>query len=83
MITKETKKAGKIAEVAFLSKIMNSENLKSVKLLDFYDMWVETFKKDKVSARRLQKIAITMKNLESFFGESQTLRSVTKIKDQQ
>ena len=53
MITKETKKACKIAEVAFLSKIMNSENLKSVKLLDFYDMWVETFKKDKVSARRL------------------------------
>lgn len=31
----------------------------------------------------MQKFAITRKNLESFFGESQTLRGVTKIKYQQ
>ena len=34
---------------------MRGENTEAIKLLDFYDIWVDTFKKNKVSAGRMQK----------------------------
>ncbi|EOH86747.1 tyrosine-type recombinase/integrase [Enterococcus pallens] len=79
MITKSTKKDLNEAYIDFQSKIMKGEVLHDIKLLDFYDTWVDTFKKGKVSAGRMQKINITRKNLEAFFGEKQTLRGVTKL----
>ncbi|WP_241694185.1 tyrosine-type recombinase/integrase [Enterococcus faecalis] len=83
MITRSTKKACRDAETEFKSKIMRGENTEAIKLLDFYDIWVDTFKKNKVSAGRMQKIALTRKNLNDFFGDKQLLKGVTKVKYQQ
>lgn len=82
-ITKPTKKACRDFETEFKSKIMRGENTEAIKLLDFYDIWVDTFKKNKVSAGRMQKIALTRKNLEAFFGNKQLLNGITKVKYQQ
>ncbi|GCF92463.1 site-specific integrase [Enterococcus florum] len=79
MITKDTKKELNQSYIDFQSKIMKGENLQSVKLIDFFDTWVETFKEGKVSDGRIQKIHLTRKNLLEFFGENQTLRGVTKL----
>ncbi len=83
MITRSTKKACRDAETEFKSKIMRGENTEAINLLDFYDIWVDTFKKNKVSAGRMQKIALTRKNLNDFFGDKQLLKGVTKVKYQQ
>lgn len=81
-LTAETKKAVKEKEIDFLGKIARGEVVKKIKLLDFYDQWVDTFKKGKVSAGRMQKISLVRQNLLDFFGESQTLRGVDKLKYQ-
>ena len=81
-LTAETKKAVKEKEIEFLGNIARGEVVKKIKLLDFYDQWVDTFKKGKVSAGRMQKIALVRQNLLDFFGENQTLRGVDKLKYQ-
>lgn len=80
--TADTRKAVKQKEIDFLAKISRGEVVKKIKLIDFYDIWVETFKKGKVSAGRMEKINLVRKNLIDFFGENQTSRSIDKIKYQ-
>lgn len=80
--TADTKKAVKQKEIDFLAKISRGEIVKQIKLLDFYDIWVDTFKRGNVSSGRMEKIKLVRKNLLEFFGEKQTLRGIDKIKYQ-
>lgn len=80
--TADTRKAVKQKEIDFLAKISRGEIVKKIKLLDFYDIWVDTFKKGKVSSGRMEKINLVRKNLSDFYGENQILRGIDKIKYQ-
>ncbi|MBU5364254.1 site-specific integrase [Enterococcus devriesei] len=79
MLTGPTKKAVKEAEIEFLSKVSRGESVHQTNLLDFFDEYVDTFKRGKVSNRTLRRYLLTRKNLQQFFGDQQTLLGVTKL----
>lgn len=78
-ISGKTRKEVKAKEADLISALSNSERIDDIKLLDYYEEWKNTFKKGKVSNSRYQKIELVKKNLESFFGENQTLKGINKI----
>lgn len=48
MIIRFIKKVCRDVEIEFKLKIMCGENIEVIKFLDFYDIWVDIFKKNKV-----------------------------------
>lgn len=80
--TGSTKKEVNEANVAFLANVNQGRVVKDIRLLDFFDTWVSTYKEGNVSLGRMEKIALVRKNLEEFFGKKQTLKGVDKIKYQ-
>lgn len=79
MFTAKTKKAVEALETEFLGKISRGEMVHQTNLIDFFNEYVETFKKGNVSNRTLRRYYLTGKNLEQFFGNKQTLSGVTKL----
>lgn len=79
MFTGKTKKEVESLETDFLAKISRGEKVQHTNLIDFFNEYVETFKKGNVSNRTLRRYYLTGKNLESFFGKKQTLSGVTKL----
>lgn len=79
MFTAKTRKAVEALETEFLGKISRGEMVQQTNLLDFFNEYVETFKKGQVSNRTLRRYYLTEKNLENFFGKEQTLSGVTKL----
>lgn len=78
-ITAGTKKSVKELEVEFLTKVQRGQINKNVRLIDFFDDYVETFKKGKISQRTLRKYELTRKNIKKFFGSEQTVQGVSKL----
>lgn len=78
-ITSQTKKGAKEKEIDFLAKIQRGQINKNVRLIDFFDDYVETFKKGKISQRTLRKYKLTRKNIKKFFGSEQTVQGVSKL----
>ena len=79
MFTAKTRKAVEALETDFLGKISRGEIVQQTNLLDFFEEYVETFKKNNVSNRSLRRYRLTGKNLGKFFGDKQTLAGVTKL----
>lgn len=76
--TCDTKKECNQKEIELRSKLIKNESIKDYNLIDFYDTWVNTFKRGKVSDGRMNKIELVKTNLETFFGTKQTLRGIDK-----
>lgn len=66
MLTEDTKKVDQKA-ILFLTKVNRRQNTKNSKLLDYFDEYVETFKKGKVSNRTLRRYNLTRKKLRAAF----------------
>jgi NAD-specific glutamate dehydrogenase len=79
MITDDTRKAVNARYTDFMAKANKGQLQAKVSLLDFFDEYVETFKKGKVSKVTLNKYATTRSSLERFFGTKQTLRGIDKL----
>ncbi|EOT42632.1 tyrosine-type recombinase/integrase [Enterococcus dispar] len=79
MITDTTKKAVNAQYADFLVRLNKGSLQTKVSLLDFFDEYVETFKKGKVSKITLNKYETTRKSLKRFFGEKQTVAGITKL----
>lgn len=79
MITDDTRKAVNARYTDFMAKVNKGQLQTKVSLLDFFDEYVETFKKGKVSKVTLNKYATTRSSLERFFGTKQTLRGIDKL----
>lgn len=79
MITDDTRKAVNARYTDFMAKANKGQLQAKISLLDFFDEYVETFKKGKVSKVTLNKYATTRSSLERFFGTKQTLRGIDKL----
>lgn len=70
-------------ETKFRSRLMNGENMKNISLVDFFNMYVNTFKRGKISAGRVRKYELAAKYIETFFGKDQKLQKLTKYSYQE
>lgn len=77
--TCDTKKECKQKEVELRARLINSQVIDEVNLIEFYNTWMDTFKRGKVSITRMNKIELVGRNLKTFFGTKQTLRGVNKL----
>lgn len=77
--TCNTKKECKQKEVELRARLINSQVIDDVNLIEFYNTWMDTFKRGKVSITRMNKIELVGRNLEMFFGTKQTLRGINKL----
>lgn len=76
--TGKTRAEVKEKETDFLGKLMTGENVKKIGLVDFFNQYIETFKRGKISDGRVAKYELAAKYLEQFFGKKKTLNSLTK-----
>ncbi len=83
MKTFDTKRECQDFDAAVRTGSLSGEIQKEVLLMDFFDLWFDTFKKDTVSLARQQKILLVKEDLIAFFGEKQKLKDINKIKYQQ
>ena len=76
--TGKTRAEVKEKETDFLSKLMNGENMKKVGLVTFFNQYIDTFKRGKISAGRIAKYELAAKYIEEYFGKKKTLNSLSK-----
>lgn len=81
--TGKTRSETKGKETDFLSKLMNGQNMKTIGLVDFFNLYVDTFKRGKISKGRVAKFELAGKYLEMFFGKKKTLHTLTKYNYQE
>lgn len=81
--TKKTKKACLEWEYEVRSDILCGMNPDSVKIVAFFDLWFDTYKRQTVGPDRKNTINSTRNSIIEFFGEEQLINNLTKIKYQQ
>lgn len=80
--TQKTKKLCKEWEVKIRSETLIGVNPDKVKLLTFFDMWFETFKRHAVGPDHIRKIDKTRKYIVDFFGPDILIHQLDRIKYQ-
>lgn len=73
------KKECKQKEIELRARLINSQVIEDVNLIEFYHTWMDTFKRGKFSNSRMNKIELVGRNLETFFGYKQILRGINKL----
>lgn len=81
--TAETRKEVRALETDFLSGLMSGKNMRNVSLVAYFNKYIDTYKKGKISAGRVAKYQLAAKYLENFFGKKKTLASLTKYEYQE
>ncbi|MBO0427580.1 site-specific integrase [Vagococcus fluvialis] len=81
--TQKSKKACIEWEREIRSDILCGMNPDSVKIIPFFDLWFETYKRGTVGPDHKNKINSTRNTILEFFGEDQLINNLTKIKYQQ
>lgn len=77
--TFKTKKECRDWEANERTNVQQGIDPNKTKLLDFFDLWFETFKKNKVGEERKKKILTTRRYLFEFFGENYFINDLNKI----
>lgn len=77
--TFKTKKECRDWEANERASVQQGIDPNKTKLLDFFDLWFETFKKNKVGEERKKKILTTRRYLFEFFGENYFINDLNKI----
>jgi len=80
--TGKTRADVKEKETDFLSKLMSGENMNKIGLITYFNKYIDTFKRDKISLGRVYKYELAAKYLEEYFGSKKTLNSLTKYEYQ-
>ena len=70
-------------ETKVRADLLAGANPDKVLIKDFFDLWFDTYKKEKVGPDHAAKIRITKKYVVKFFGKKATFKDLNRIKYQQ